>query len=155
MVVQLIMPSKIVFMLLFLCSCEMPILKQEKLSDYQQRNQQIAVAGQYITALSVYVQFEWKEGPYGSPVWESIFELRILDSQGELISLEPDIEIFHYGWMPFMGHGSADDGLLQEIESGIYLSEDFYFNMPGLWDMHFIFKRQGVKLHEVVFRFTF
>lgn len=149
------MPYSVLLLIFLLSSCEVPILNQEKLSDYQSQNRTLSVPGQFVSRLNIYVQMKWVKGPFGSPMDESVFELRFLDSDGEPASIPTDVEIFHYGWMPYMGHGTADDGILRKVATGYYRSEEFYFNMPGLWDIHFQFEREGTLLNEIVFRYTF
>lgn len=37
-------------------------------------------------------------------------------------------------WMPAHGHGSADVAAL-EAEPGVYVADDVWLNMPGIWDL--------------------
>lgn len=153
--VQLIIKLALLKILLFLSACELPILNHVKLSEYNQSKLLSHGDLQYIDGLGIWAGLDWVSGPFGSPVNESVFELRLFDSSGDLTSLPEATEIVHYGWMPYMGHGTADDGLLLSVYPGLYRSEDFYFNMPGLWDIHFRFKQNGNLIHEVVFRYNF
>lgn len=155
MVARLITKLLLLNLLLTLSSCEFPIFSHEKVSEYNQRNSLKLDGLKYIDGLGLWVGMDWVSGPFGSPVNESIFELNLYDDQGVLTPLPDNINIVHYGWMPYMGHGSADDGILLKVYPGQYKSQDFYFNMPGLWDMHFRFKQNGHLIHEIVFRFIF
>jgi hypothetical protein len=46
--------------------------------------------------------------------------------EGARVTLSP--------WMPAHGHGSEDVEVFEE-EPGVYVTEDVWFNMPGIWDL--------------------
>lgn len=143
------------FLLLLLSSCEVPILKNEKLSEYQNRASVTEVPGIFSEKSNRWFDFKWIDGPFGNPHNESPFYLKVYDEQGDLTALDSNFEIIHYGWMPYMGHGTADDGILEEIEPGLYRVYSFYFNMSGLWDIHFELHKNNVMVDEIIFRFNF
>jgi hypothetical protein len=58
---------------------------------------------------------EASDGEYGAPL------------EGAMVRLSP--------WMPAHGHGSAEVEAFEE-EPGVYVAEDVWFNMPGIWDLH-------------------
>jgi hypothetical protein len=38
-------------------------------------------------------------------------------------------------WMPAHGHGTAEVEAV-EMAPGLYVADDVFFNMPGVWDLH-------------------
>lgn len=46
--------------------------------------------------------------------------------EGARVTLSP--------WMPAHGHGTEDVEVFEE-EPGVYVTEDVWFNMPGIWDL--------------------
>jgi nitrogen fixation protein FixH len=46
--------------------------------------------------------------------------------EGALVMLSP--------WMPAHGHGSSDVEAHEE-EPGVYVADDVWLNMPGIWDL--------------------
>ena len=77
--------------------------------------------------------------------------MELRDLQNEYVDLPVNFRIDHYGWMPDMGHGSADDGLLVWKDTGRFQSEFFSFNMPGFWQMHFLIYKGEVLVETLIF----
>lgn len=138
---------------LILSACDSPLLNHDRLSSKNQQQQIINQEGLYLPALDLWLSFNWTQGPHGNPTRVSSFEFRLFNVANVPTSVDPDIAIIHYGWMPDMDHGSADDGVLVELNTGHYAVEDFYFNMPGLWDIHLIFEKDGVVVDELKLTF--
>lgn len=46
--------------------------------------------------------------------------------EGAMVRLSP--------WMPAHGHGSTDV-IAHEEEPGVYVADDVWLNMPGIWDL--------------------
>jgi len=44
-------------------------------------------------------------------------------------------DVMVHPWMPAHGHGTTDVEALEEAP-GVYVAEDVWFNMPGVWDLH-------------------
>jgi hypothetical protein len=47
--------------------------------------------------------------------------------EGAIVMLTP--------WMPAHGHGTPDVEAHEE-QPGVYVTEEVWFNMPGIWDLH-------------------
>lgn len=141
------------FFLFFLTACDSPLLNHEKVSKYQQDRTDSVVEGVYLPKLNIWVAFRWVEGPFGNPTKASVFELQLYNEDGTPQSLDDSISIIHYGWMPDMGHGTADDGVLQMVGPGHYQVTDMYFNMPGFWNVHILFRDGNEVIDEVVLPF--
>jgi hypothetical protein len=56
-----------------------------------------------------------------------------LDEGAEHAALE-GAEVMLSPWMPAHGHGSTDVEAVEEAP-GVYVAEDVWFNMPGIWDL--------------------
>lgn len=80
------------------------------------------------------------EGPWqgaivqiGLKVGENHIEFDLTNEQGEPLD-GANVEISP--WMPAHGHGSVDI-VAAEVTPGHYVSDELYFNMPGLWELRF------------------
>lgn len=60
----------------------------------------------------------------------------VQDRNGNLSDIPNESEFYIWGWMPSMGHGTADDGYTERLSKGIYLQREFYFNMGGDWEIN-------------------
>lgn len=142
----------LLFFLFFISACESPILNHEKVSQWSPAQQ---VLGKRMKTQDLYLSYRWLDGPYGDPSRDSVFQLEFRDSSNERADLPAGLHIVHYGWMPDMGHGSADDGELNWISPGVYRSQYFAFNMPGFWQMHFLFYEGSSLVETVIFDLYF
>lgn len=144
------------FFLVFTLGCESPLLKGEKEKSNNEKPEPGVIVDLrpeiWSKVLEKGIKIVWLQGPYGDPTQENIFELYFLDQESQPMELTPEISFWHYGWMPGMGHGTADDGFAEEIDRSRFLIQEFYFNMPGLWDIHFIFLDEDEnKVDELIY----
>lgn len=78
----------------------------------------------------------WSEGPHTDPKYENRLIIVVTDETGERMTLPETQTLFFYAWMPSMGHGSADDGFVEQIAPGVYEVKEFYLPHGGDWDFY-------------------
>jgi hypothetical protein len=82
-----------------------------------------------------------QEGPWGGtlsidPNPPHVGQHRVvitLDESAEHAALE-GAEVLVSPWMPAHGHGTTDVEAVEEAP-GVYVAENVWFNMPGIWDL--------------------
>lgn len=133
--------SLIIFILSFaiLNGCESPLLNQQALSSYIKEVR----PNLWSSNLELGLEVEWVDGPFGNPSQESKLRFIFKDQLGQDQKLPDGLYVNHYGWMPHMGHGTADDGVLTPYGDYGFETSDLYFNMPGYWEIHFLFCRNS------------
>lgn len=141
-----------------LTACELPFLTGQNQSEYHRsvaKAQKMRESSQavFVESLDRWLVFFWLEGPYPSPMQVSSYEILFLDSQSRLSSLPETVGLQVFAWMPDMGHGSADDGYVEDLGGGRFLGHELRFNMPGYWHIHILVDRGGERLDEIVLPF--
>ena len=127
----------LIFSLLFLYSCgESPLFNHEN-----ENPENLQGTTELNSALSfknsnLSVKVNWLKGPYADPSLENSYLIIIHNKGDELVDVPNGYEFYNWGWMPSMGHGTADDGYTERISKGIYIQKELYFNMGGDWDLN-------------------
>lgn len=139
------MNIKFLFSLLLfslLTSCESPLLNHDELTTFRETRGQNQVKPElWSEKLNLGLKLNWILGPFGNPTQESSIRLVFVDEFNQATPLPENLYFVHYGWMPGMGHGTADDGYIVETSEFEMETRDLYFNMPGEWDLHFLICR--------------
>ncbi len=97
----------------------------------------------------------WLAGPFPSSDQESNLLLIFTDKNGNLTDLPDGYEIVPEGWMDSMGHGTADDGYLENIGKGKYLHKDLFFNMAGDWTYTLYLYKGDEFIEQTSYQFEF
>lgn len=130
----------LLFTLIFtmlLTACGSPLLKSSKKDPLQSGNVSSGMMKpQTSEKKSFRATLNWTEGPHTDPKYENRIVIVLTDDQGERITLPETQTLFFYGWMPSMGHGSADDGFVEQIAPGVYELKEFYLPHGGDWDLY-------------------
>lgn len=93
--------------------------------------------------INLYFKINWLKGPYPSPSLENQLIMIVQNKAGELTDIPRELEIILWGWMPSMGHGTADDGYTKRLSKGVYIQKELYFNMGGDWDINIELLKDG------------
>ncbi|PIK15022.1 hypothetical protein [Halobacteriovorax sp. JY17] len=127
----------IAFILLALTSCgKSPLFNHENEKDQITQGTNAVASSLSFKSLNLYLKINWLKGPYGDPSLENSFMIIVQDSNGELTDLPSQYAFYNWGWMPSMGHGTADDGYTERLSKGVYIQRELYFNMGGDWDLN-------------------
>jgi len=137
-----------VFLIIF-SGCEISPLLNHTYNEFAQAKKRISSSTHFVGSLNLNIEFDWPKGPNGNPNLESQLQLIFRDDEGKLTNLPATHSLFVYGWMPSMGHGTADDGELIQTGMGTYLIKDFYFSMPGEWDIFIQILKNNVVDEEI------
>ena len=125
------------FILLVLSSCGKSPLFNHKAEDDQTVQGTNAITSKLSFETSeLFVKINWIKGPYGEPSLENNFIILVQNSSGELTDIPADHQFYIWGWMPSMGHGTADDGYTERLSKGVYIQRELYFNMGGDWEVN-------------------
>lgn len=121
-----------------LISCGKSPLFNHKKEGEQPKGTSISfVSAMELKVIKKYVQINWINTPKGDPSIESQFLILVKDNTGKLVDLDDNTSFSVWGWMPSMGHGTADDGYTTRISKGIYHHRELFFNMGGDWELNF------------------
>lgn len=124
-------------LLTLLYSCgKSPLFNHENESDHELQGNSAITSALSFKNTKLSIKFNWIKGPYADPSLENSFMLIVQDINGNLADLPSGHVFYNWGWMPSMGHGTADDGYTQRLSKGVYIQKEFYFNMGGDWDIN-------------------
>jgi hypothetical protein len=133
-----------ILLLLILISCgKSPLLNHQNESENPTGNTTSFISSMELNNLGHYLKLTWLKTPKGDPSIESEFLILVQNRLGELVDLESDAVFSVWGWMPSMGHGTADDGYTTRLSKGVYHHKELYFNMGGDWQLHFDIMKNG------------
>ena len=123
--------------LLFLYSCgESPLCNHENEKDNEISNTTALTSALKFESSQLFLKVNWIKGPFSTPSLENNYLIIVQDKNGELVDIPEGYEFYNWGWMPSMGHGTADDGYTERISKGLYIQKELYFNMGGDWDLN-------------------
>jgi len=141
----------------FMTACKSPILnhvKKLKEAGTESVGEIVPIEGLLIEKLGLRLNWRWIKGPSGLVSVENEMEIEILDLEGNRTDLPVEYQIFTYGWMPSMGHGTADDGYIEEAGNGVFLWKELFFNMGGTWTLYFLFYKNGELIENLEYSVT-
>ncbi|WP_417336004.1 hypothetical protein [Halobacteriovorax marinus] len=123
------------FALLFSCG-KSPLLNHETERNQSTQNQSALLSKLNLKNSELILSIQWIKGPFSDASLENSFMIIVQDRNGNLSDIPNESEFYIWGWMPSMGHGTADDGYTERLSKGIYLQREFYFNMGGDWEIN-------------------
>jgi len=103
-----------------------------------------------LKSLGKYLKITWINPPKGDPSIESEFLIIVQNNLGQLVDLNSSSTFSIWGWMPSMGHGTADDGYTTRVSKGVYHHRELFFNMSGDWELHFDILENGSLIDSTV-----
>jgi hypothetical protein len=64
--------------------------------------------------------------------------------------LDPQATVAVQPWMPEHGHGIRPNPQIHRRATGVYSTDDFYFSMPGKWDIRVQLKSEGKVIEQAI-----
>lgn len=123
--------------MLSIYSCgKSPLLNHQKESDQLTQSSNQVGPELILKNSQLFLKVSWLKGPYPLPTHENQLLIIVQNYSGDLVELPLGSQFYLWGWMPSMGHGTADDGFTEEVSKGIYIHRELYFNMGGDWDLN-------------------
>ncbi|GEM_PF-1400866 len=123
--------------LLFLYSCgESPLFNHENETTTGIQGTTDLTSALSFKNSNLYLKVNWLKGPFADPSLENSFLIIVQNNSGELVDVPSGHDFYNWGWMPSMGHGTADDGYTERISKGVYIQKELFFNMGGEWDLN-------------------
>ena len=117
-------------------------------------NQEKLSCGLKFSASKFCLSWNWELRPTDAQVGSitfKVFRANLLDGSQVQVDFDSTPEVVL--WMPSMGHGSSPT-TVRRIDVGTYRAERVFFVMPGIWEIHFQFKKGEVIADESIVSIT-
>jgi len=134
----------IIILFTFLSCGKSPLFNHQDEADKPNQNGINFVSSMQLKNLNKFIKISWVNTPSGDPSIENEFIILVQNGSGELVDLDADATFSIWGWMPSMGHGTADDGHTTRLSKGIYHHRELFFNMGGDWQIHLDILQFGI-----------